>query len=107
MNLDHIISRLVNSYTSNPALDLKNLTDIVKAYNSKDYLKHIEYSDKTYNRVVLFRNDEFEILLLCWKPRQASGFHQHAANGCIMKVLQGSISEERKERANDRLSKPI
>ena len=96
MNLENIISQLLEHYTVNPELDLSNLKNIIEAYDGQDYKELIEYSKLHYNRVVVFRNAEFEVLLLCWKPQQASGFHKHSSNGCIMKVLEGTISEERK-----------
>ncbi len=101
MNLETIISRLSDEYASDPKLDLKNLIGIVKSYDSNDYLAFIKYSDDSYNRVVLFRSEAFEILLLCWNPKQASGFHKHASNGCIMKVLSGTLTEERKHPNNE------
>ena len=71
-----------------------NLTHIVKNYKGTDWVKYIKYSDNKYNRIrVSDINSKFEIYLICWKPEQSSEIHDHASNGCIMKVLDGSLKE--------------
>ena len=60
-----------------------------------NYEKYIEFSKKGYKRNVVYRNHLFEISILCWTPGQQSAKHIHPKNGCLMKVLEGSLVEER------------
>ncbi|WP_254173856.1 cysteine dioxygenase [Planktothrix pseudagardhii] len=49
-----------------------------------------------YGWQTLVRNDDFEIVVICWAPGQTSGVHPHknaALN--VTKVLQGSITQQR------------
>jgi len=42
---------------------------------------------------LLFRDDKFEIYIITWNTNQKSLIHDHSSNGCIYKVLSGSIKE--------------
>lgn len=95
MTLEDLIQTFSEKYKSNPHQNLKNLIGILSSYNNNDYEKYIHFSEKSYSRVTIFKNENFEILLLCWKQNQLSNFHQHAKNGCLLKVLDGNISEDR------------
>ena len=53
----------------------------------------LEYKSKTYTRIKLFENDLFEIVLICMNGFQSSKIHDHAENGCLMKVLKGNYVE--------------
>lgn len=72
-----------------------DLTHIVKKYKGIDWIKYIKYTDCTYHRIRLdhLSNRKFEMYLICWKPEQSSPIHDHSENGCIMKVLDGSLKE--------------
>ena len=72
-----------------------NLTSIVKKYIGIDWIKYIKYNNNKYNRIRLdnLSNSKFEIYIICWKPTQISPIHDHSENGCIMKVLDGSLKE--------------
>ena len=59
-----------------------------------NYKKYIKFSKKGYKRNVVYRNHLFEISVLCWQPGQQSTKHTHPKNGCLMKVLEGSLVEE-------------
>lgn len=60
-----------------------------------DYKKYIKFSDKKYCKNLVYRNHTFEIYLICWKPNQKTNLHKHPENGCLMKILEGELKEER------------
>ena len=60
-----------------------------------DYKQYVNYSNKGYTRNKVYKNNLFEIYIMCWKPGQQSIRHKHPINGCLMKVLEGSLIEER------------
>jgi cysteine dioxygenase len=72
-----------------------DLTHIVKNYIGDDWRQYINFNNNTYNRIRLndFSNSKFEMYIISWKPDQMSPVHDHSDNGCIMKVLDGSLKE--------------
>ena len=64
---------------------LNNVTEenIVKKYS--------HYSVDMYTRNRIFRNNDFEIILLCWLPNQMAPIHGHEGEKCWFKVISGSL----------------
>ena len=58
-----------------------------------DWDKYINISNNNYSRNLIFKNDIFEAYLLNWKPGDKTHLHYHPSNGCIMKILKGSLNE--------------
>ena len=46
-----------------------------------------------YTKNLVFRNDNFEIFVVCWSGKQGSYIHDHSENGCILKILKGRLTE--------------
>jgi predicted metal-dependent enzyme (double-stranded beta helix superfamily) len=67
----------------------------ISAYSGSDYKAYLNFSDEKYVKTRVCTNDKFEIYIICWSPGQSSPIHDHAKNGCIMKVLSGSLKETR------------
>ncbi len=40
-------------------------------------------------------NGKYNLLLLCWGQQQASPIHDHAGAHCILKVMDGQLTETR------------
>jgi len=51
-----------------------------------------------YARNLVFKDDLYELLVVCWNPGQESPIHDHAGARCWMTVLEGRIEEVRHER---------
>lgn len=47
----------------------------------------------TYKRNVLYRADEFEIILISWGAKSSTPIHCHPENGCLLYVLSGELFE--------------
>ena len=69
-------------------------------------MQKVAYTPEVYNRIKLFRNDQIEILLLCWEKNQGSPIHNHPQHGMVMKVLEGELFENRYKSLTD-IEKPI
>lgn len=91
------------------ANSLLPLMPLLDAYVDTDWLDHVQFSDENYARIPLYRNDIFEILLLCWKPQQCTSVHAHPTMGCLQKILQGELYEERftADTGTSFLSRPL
>lgn len=57
--------------------------------------QYIQFKADNYYSNTLYRTDKFEIRLLCWKPLQETSRHPHPENGCLMKIIQGRLIEEK------------
>lgn len=92
---DNIINRLENGY------QIKDCLDLLEDYRGTDYIKGIHIDDRKYNRHVVFKSDELELVIMTWAPNQASGFHGHPGE-CIFKVLEGIMLEDLIDRVDGR-----
>ena len=46
---------------------------------------------KKYTRNLVYRNNDFEILFLCWSPEQIAPVHGHEGEKCWAKVESGKL----------------
>lgn len=76
---------------NNSFLDLK---PILEEYNDKDWEKYVIINEDKYNRIKLFENEYFEVLLLVWNKNQRANIHDHSENGCWLKLLKGQLNEK-------------
>jgi cysteine dioxygenase len=56
---------------------------------------HVAFDARQYRRVRLFRNDQWEALLLCWLPGQGTTLHDHGGSVGVSLVLSGALREKR------------
>lgn len=91
INLKHIINFLEDN--SNISLNSDELHDLIKNYNSDDWEKYQKFDIHNYKKNLVFRNDNFEIFVVCWSGKQGSHIHDHSENGCILKILKGRLTE--------------
>lgn len=48
-----------------------------------------------YSRNIIFKNNDFELILIKWKKFSNTPIHIHPEKGCIMKLLEGELMEEK------------
>ena len=53
--------------------------------------KYEHFNKKMYTRNRIYKDEHFEILLLCWLPNQMAPIHGHEGEKCWFKVLDGSL----------------
>lgn len=91
----HINTLLMNGSS------LLNCVDTLATYGDiytdpNDWKRYVKFDQKTYIRIPIpeLSNELFEIILICWDKNQKSPIHNHPENGCILKVLQGELTED-------------
>lgn len=62
---------------------------------------HIRFSDRGYTRNLLCNGTWYHLLVLCWKNGQRSPIHDHAGSRCGVRVLRGTATETKFERAGN------
>lgn len=52
----------------------------------------IQFSDAGYSRNVLYRDEKFEAICLCWQPGQGTAIHNHGASYGVVYVYEGVLA---------------
>ena len=52
---------------------------------------YFHWSDKFYTRNLIFKNERFEMMAICWSKGQVSKIHNHADQMCWMTVPVGKL----------------
>jgi cysteine dioxygenase len=87
------VINLLKNYNKNT---LFNLIEPIKNlyFNIQDFNNNITFKKNDYNKSILFRDAKYEIVLICWDSCCQTKIHNHPKNGCIMKILKGTLIEE-------------
>eukprot|EP01062_Namystynia_karyoxenos_P017838 TRINITY_DN1660_c0_g2_i1.p1 TRINITY_DN1660_c0_g2~~TRINITY_DN1660_c0_g2_i1.p1 ORF type:complete len:411 (+),score=121.97 TRINITY_DN1660_c0_g2_i1:96-1235(+) len=55
---------------------------------------HWDLDDPTkYTRNLLFKNENFELILMCWPPHSQSSIHCHDQSSCWVRIVEGEVWE--------------
>ena len=87
------ISDLIISLNENK--DFCNM-ELFKKYMIKSIINwrdYIIFNNYKYSKNIIYRNTIFEIIMISWLPGQYTKLHEHPKNGCLMKVLYGTLNE--------------
>jgi len=74
---------------------LDHYLDIIQNYNDTDWKDYEVYNRDHYNKTLAVSNEYFNIYVVTWKPNQGTLKHGHLKNGCLLKILKGTITETR------------
>ncbi len=67
---------------------------------------YVEEQANSYGRRSVARRENYEVLVLTWKPGQASVAHDHSGSLCGLKVAQGQVIEQFYELGPDGQVRP-
>jgi hypothetical protein len=91
MNLIDLFNQIEHKISSGD--NLQDCIELLKIYDSEDYIQYIKKNENKYYRNVVISNKQIELVIITWCSGQSSGFHGHPGE-CIFKVLENSINEE-------------
>ena len=63
------------------------------AQERQDWRRWALFDKNCYTRNLVHREEQFELLLLCWDAEQKSPIHNHQGQRCWMAVLDGVVRE--------------
>ena len=86
------MNRIIKSLVTNKKL-LEN-KNILSSYNSTDWKQYISFGKQDYKKNLVYRDNNFEMFVVCWLPNQETKIHNHSEEGCLLKILEGNITEE-------------
>jgi cysteine dioxygenase len=74
----------------------REMVDFVSSVDlgSLDLGEHLRYKEQCYARNIVMANDHFELVVICWRPGQASAVHDHGVSNCVYLVTEGTASEQ-------------
>lgn len=61
----------------------------------------IQFKETGYSRNVLYRDDKFEAICLCWEPGQGTAIHNHGGSYGVVYVFEGELSVDVYRRLDD------
>ena len=94
MNLTNLISNLRRVDISNYN-KLFRYSALLKNYRTEDWIEYLDKSKiQKFQKNIIHRDNQFEMYLINWPIEYQSTIHNHAENGCLMKVLQGHLEEK-------------
>lgn len=86
-----------------PALTEDALYGLVArlAIDSALLAPHIHFKATGYSRNVLYRDERFEAICLCWEPGQTSSVHNHGGSYGVIYVYEGALQVDTFRRVDD------
>jgi cysteine dioxygenase len=106
ISLAKLINVLKNDWSvMNPARMQDILNRLVVTTDEVE--PHALFSEKRYARNLVYKDREFEIMIMCWKAGQRSSIHDHAGSLGGIRILQGELTECLFERAANGMIKSL
>ena len=106
ISLAKLINVLKNDWSViNPARMQDILNRLV--LTTEEVEPHALFSEKRYARNLVYKDREFEIMIMCWKAGQRSSIHDHAGSLGGIRILQGELTECLFERAANGMIKSL
>jgi hypothetical protein len=102
MDIVQLQQKLIEFTEAESFASLESFRDEFLNSTLEGFEQFVTFKDDSYSSKTLLRTEKFEIRLLCWKPLQETLKHPHPQNGCLMKILEGKLIEE-KFAANNRI----
>ena len=94
MNLKELYVLIRDNINVYENKNIKHLYNIIKKYNDNDWKEYRCLNDQSYNKIFVNGNEDFDMYIITWDKFQKSKIHDHSSNGCVFKILEGSITEE-------------
>jgi cysteine dioxygenase len=96
MRGDVSLSKLINVLKSEySVIDPARMQDILNrlVVTTDEVQPHAVFSAKRYARNLVYKDRQFEIMIMCWNAGQRSSIHDHAGSLGGIKILQGELTE--------------
>lgn len=93
------LDNLADAINLNKSSPFINNINIVQQYSGDDWKKYINHNiintpfPSYFKKKVDIPYDWFEFYIISWGPHSKTFIHDHAINGCILKLLDGLLIE--------------
>jgi len=86
------IQKLVQLLSQSPTEDYNTILKDFD-FESINFSLYESWSNERYTRNCLFRDADFELILICWGEGQGTAVHGHDGEDCWVYLLEGEIDE--------------
>lgn len=90
ISLDQLIHRLNSPKPFREYIRVLELLNL----NQTAIQSYCSWDDHSYTRNIVTRNQNYDLLIMCWQKAQFSAIHNHGTSKCWMTVLQGQMQEK-------------
>lgn len=73
-----------------------NLFGVIRFFECISSMNYEEFNinkPNKYEKKILYRNKDYELVLINWQKGAVTKYHNHPKNGCVLKVLNGKLNE--------------
>lgn len=106
LSIANIIDKLKQESSTLNGSRLIELLELL-AIPDVEISRYASFRERGYARNTVYRDEVFEILMICWKNGQRSLIHDHGRSLGAVKVLQGVLTESLFAVAPNGMIKPI
>ena len=97
--MENLVNLITEKYNNFENYNLLNFIEDIKNYNNNDWQNYKSkfpiQNNRNYYKQTIFLDNNFELILIKWDKNSQSSNHYHPENGCILKILDGKLFEER------------
>ena len=73
--------------------NIGSVYNLIKNYNDNDWDKYLIKNPIAYQKTIISKTKEYELVLINWEKNAFTDYHYHPENGCVMKILNGNLKE--------------
>jgi len=96
MNVESVEQLIEEFESADPAKRVSILKRI--QIPKSEFEDFASWDSEDYTRNCIYRNDDFELLLLCWEIGVETPIHGHAGQDCWVFQVSGEVTETRYEK---------
>lgn len=93
MDNDDYLEQLIFNIKKELTKKLSNFSDINNTIDKAALRSYAKWTTKSYTRVCLFENEDFELILICWNPKAQTPIHDHDEKSCRVFFFDGPFQE--------------
>ena len=97
----------LDSLNGRPSLSVVEEKLLDLNLNNDDLSEFVDYADNGYQRNIVKKSDNYELVLICWKAGQRTPIHDHRGSDCAFLIIEGCSTETIYEIKNAELVKKI
>ena len=83
------LKNILNSFPEN------NYRELLCSFKEK---VHFSINNNHYYKFKIYSNEDYEMNIINWNTYSFSNIHNHCDNGCVMKMLDGVLLEQRYDK---------
>nr|QFG74228.1 MAG: cysteine dioxygenase type I [Megaviridae environmental sample] len=91
------IINFINLQIQDRVIDLRSVAEFINkiTLNINYFEKYNIKNDSEFEKITIYKNLDYELVLINWKKNYNTDYHNHPKNGCVMKILKGELQEDK------------